>query len=117
LFSPEHLILGDDIYHRARYAITDIPFDDEALALEAVAEVGPAGHYLGHKHTRRHMREAVVPAITHEPGDGGTFRDPVEVARERAEALWRDYVPEPLEDDKAAELTRILAAADAELRG
>jgi trimethylamine--corrinoid protein Co-methyltransferase len=117
LFSPEHLILGDDIYHRARYAIMDIPLDDEALALEAVAEVGPAGHYLGHKHTRRHMREAVVPAITHGPGDGGTFRDPVEVARERAEALWRDYVPEPLEDDKAAELTRILAAADADLRG
>ena len=41
----------------------------------------------------------------------------VEVARERAEELWREYRPEPLEEDKAAELARILAAADAELRG
>ena len=68
LFYPEHIILGDDIYHRARYAIMDIEFDDEALALEAIAEVGPGGHFLGHKHTRRHMREAVKPAITHQPG-------------------------------------------------
>jgi trimethylamine--corrinoid protein Co-methyltransferase len=118
LFYPEHLILGDDIYHRVRYAVMDIDVDDETLALDAIAEVGPAGHFLGHKHTRRHMRRAVVPAITHQPSpDGSGFRDPVEVAREKAEWLWREYQPEPLEADKAAELARILAAADAELRG
>jgi trimethylamine--corrinoid protein Co-methyltransferase len=116
LFYPEHIILGDDIYHRARYAIMDIDLDDESLALEAIADVGPGGHYLGHNHTRRHMRDAVVPAITHQPGPDGMFRDPVEVAREKAEFIWREYRPEPLEADKAAELTKILAAADAELR-
>ena len=62
------------------------------------------------------MRAAVTPAITHQPGPDGAFRDPVEVARERAVELWRDYRPVPLEEDKAAELARILAAADAELR-
>jgi len=117
LFYPEHIILGDDIYQRARYAIMDIDLDDEALALDAIAEVGPGGHFLGHKHTRRHMREAVKPAITHQPGSDGAFRDPVEVAREKAEWLWREYRPEPLDSSKAAELTKILAAADAELRG
>ena len=98
LFYPEHLILGDDIYHRARYAVMDIDFDDESLALDAIAEVGPGGHFLGNRHTRRHMREAVKPAITHQAGPDGAYRDPLEVARERAEALWRDYRPEPLED-------------------
>ena len=117
LFYPEHLILGDDIYHRARYAVMDIDLDDESLALDAIAEVGPGGHFLGNRHTRRHMREAVRPAITHQPAPDGTARDPLEVARERAEAIWRDYRPEPLDRDKAAELARILAAADAELRG
>jgi trimethylamine--corrinoid protein Co-methyltransferase len=117
LFYPEHIILGDDIYQRARYAIMDIEFDDEALALDAIAEVGPGGHFLGHKHTRRHMREAVMPAITHQPGLDGAFRDPIEVAREKAEWIWREYRPEPLDPGKAAELARILAAADAELRG
>jgi trimethylamine--corrinoid protein Co-methyltransferase len=117
LFYPEHIILGDDIYHRARYAIMDIDLDDESLALEAIAEVGPGGHFLGHKHTRRHMREAVKLAINHQPGPDGAFRDPLEVAREKAEWIWREYRPEPLEADKAAELASILAAADAELRG
>jgi trimethylamine--corrinoid protein Co-methyltransferase len=117
LFYPEHLILGDDIYHRARFAVMDIDVDDESLALGAIAEVGPGGHFLGTRHTRRHMRAAVTPALTHQTGADGAFRDPVEVARERAEELWRDYRPEPLGEDKAAELTRILAAADAELRG
>ena len=117
LFSPEHIILGDDIFHRARYAIMDIDVDDETLALEAIAEVGPGGHFLGHKHTRGHMREAVKPAITHQLGSDGAFRDPLEVAREKAEWIWREYAPEPLDPAKAAELTKILAAADAELRG
>jgi len=117
LFYPEHIILGDDIYHRARYAIMDIDLDDEALALPAITEVGPGGHFLGHKHTRRHMREAVKPAITHQLGADGAFRDPLEVAREKADWIWREYRPEPLDLAKAAELTKILAAADAELRG
>jgi len=117
LFYPEHLILGDDIYHRARYSVMDIDWGDEETALDAIAEVGPGGHFLGNRHTRRHMREAVKPAITHVLGADGAMRDPVEVARERAEQLWREYRPEPLEEDKAAELVRILAAADNELRG
>ncbi len=117
LFYPEHIILGDDIYHRARYAVMNICFDEEAFALQAIADVGPGGHFLAHKHTRAHMREAVRPAITHQAGPGGAYRDPVDAAREKAEWIWREYHPEPLAADKAAELTKILAAADAELRG
>jgi len=116
LFYPEHLILGDDIYRRARYAVMDIDLDDESVALEVIAEVGPGGHFLGTRHSRKHMRTAVTPAITHQAGPDGAYREPLEVARERAEELWRDYRPVPLEEDKAAELARILAAADAELR-
>ena len=117
LFVPEEIFLGDDIYHRARYAVLDLDLGDDAMALEAIADVGPGGHFLGHKHTRRHMRDTFVPAITHTPGPDGAFRDPAEVAREKAELIWREYRPEPLEAGKAAELVKILAAADAELRG
>jgi trimethylamine--corrinoid protein Co-methyltransferase len=116
VFDSADLMLADDIYHRARYAIMDLDLGDEALALEVVREVGPGGHYLGTKHTRRHLRTSFVPAITHQPAPGGGFRDPLEVARERAAWVDANYVPEPLPDDRRAELTRILAAADAELR-
>ena len=116
VFSAEELMLGDDIYHRARYAIMDIDLDDEALALDTVAAVGPGGHYLGQKHTRTNLRTTFVPAITHQPGPDGAYRDVLEVARERATWIDENHVPVPLEADKAAELTKILAAADAELR-
>ena len=46
VFDAADLILADDVYHRARYAVMDLDLDDEALALEAVREVGPGGHYL-----------------------------------------------------------------------
>jgi trimethylamine---corrinoid protein Co-methyltransferase len=116
LFYPEHMILDHDIYQRARYSIMDIEIDDESLALETVKAVGPGGHFLGQAHTRRHMRETTKPAITHVPGPDGGFLDPVEAARKRAELILRTYEPEPLEPAKAAELARIVAAADAELR-
>lgn len=115
-FSAEHLILGDDIYHRARFAIDDIAFDDDALALDAIAAVGPGGHFLGHRHTRTHLRAAVVRGVTHEFAADGSYRDALEVARERALELWRRYEPEPLAEDLQAELARIVAAADRELR-
>ena len=87
LFTPEELILGDDIYQRARYAIMDIELDEESLALDTIAEVGPGGHFLGQKHTRTNMRDAVMPAITHQVGPDGAYRDPLDVARERARGL------------------------------
>ena len=116
VFDPADILLADDVYHRARYAIMDLDLGDEALALDAVREVGPGGHYLGTKHTRKHLRTSFVPAITHQPAPGGGFRDPLEVARERAAWIDANHVPEPLPDDQKAELARILAAADAELR-
>ena len=115
-FDPADLMLADDCYHRARYAVMDLDLGDEAIALEAVREVGPGGHYLGTKHTRRHLRSSFVPAITHQPAASGGFRDPLEVARERAAWIDQNHVPTPLPDDQRAELTRILAAADADLR-
>ena len=33
-----------------------IPFDGEAMAMDAIREVGPGGHFLGSEHTLRHYR-------------------------------------------------------------
>jgi trimethylamine--corrinoid protein Co-methyltransferase len=117
LFTPENLVLDDDLYHRARHAFLDIPMDAESLALDVIDAVGPGGHFLGQPHTRRHMRDAVVRAVTQEiDADGQHYRDPVEVARERALDILENYEPEPLDDAMKAELARIVGAADKELR-
>jgi trimethylamine--corrinoid protein Co-methyltransferase len=116
LFSPEGIMLDNDIYMKVSSLLGDLSTDEEQLALDVIQDVGPGGHFLGHRHTRRHMKEAALPAISHELGADGHYRDPLGVARERAETVLRDYHPEPLADDQRDELTRILKAADGELR-
>jgi trimethylamine--corrinoid protein Co-methyltransferase len=115
LLYPEAIILDDDLYHRARYALKSVEVSEETLALDAIANVGPGGHFLRERHTRKYMRTAMKPAITHERDALGKYRDPSEVARERVKWILDNYQPEPLEVEKQAELARILAAADREL--
>jgi trimethylamine--corrinoid protein Co-methyltransferase len=115
LLYPEAIILDDDLYHRARYAMTNMEISPDTLALDAIRAVGPGGHFLAQKHTRKHMRTAMVPAITLQAGPDGKYRDPLEVAREKVEWILNNHQPEPLEDAQKAELSRILKAADEEL--
>jgi trimethylamine:corrinoid methyltransferase-like protein len=117
LLYPESIILDADIYHRARYQLMRPDISQETLALDVIAAVGPGGHFLAHKHTRQHMRDALTPSLAHEAGPDGKYRDPVEVARDKVAWILKNYQPEPLEDMKRKELTRILSAADRELDG
>jgi len=118
LFIPENLILDDDLYHRARYAFLDIPMDEDALALDVIDAVGPGGHFLAQTHTRLHMRDAVVRAVSQQiAADGQHYRDPLEVARERALDILDNYRPKPLPEAQQAELRRIVDDADREARG
>ncbi len=111
----ESIILDNDLYQRARYALLDLDVSPETLALDVIANVGPAGHFLAEQHTRTYMRHAMVRGLTHELTPPTGYRDPVEVARDRVRAILDTHRPEPIDPVKQAELTRILAAADREL--
>jgi len=117
LLYPEAIILDDDVYQRALHALLAEDVSDEALALDVIANVGPGGHFLAERHTRIHMRTSLKRGLTHELAPEGGYRDPVEVARERVAWIRENHRPEPLDPHKAAELTRILSAADRDLGG
>jgi len=92
--------------------------DEKSLALDVIDAVGPGGHFLAQPHTRRHMRDAVVRAVTQEiDAEGQHYRGALEVARERALDILRNYEPAPLEEDVRCELRRIVGDADRQLRG
>ena len=115
LLYPEAIILDSDLYDVARYALADMELSPETLAVDVVAKVGAGGHFLAQKHTRTHMRSALVRSSSQQLDANGKYRDEVEVAREKVAWILENHWPEPVEAAKQAELTRILAAADGEL--
>ena len=115
LLYPESIILDDDIYHRARYALMNMEISADSLALDVIQKVGPGGHFLAQKHTRKHMPHTMKRGLAHQIGPEGKYRDPLEVAREKVDWILNNHQPEPLEKVKQRELARILEAAEQEI--
>jgi trimethylamine--corrinoid protein Co-methyltransferase len=112
---PEELALDTDIYHQIRINAAGLDTSREALALDVIKEVGPRGHYLGHRHTRTHLRRREYSDLTRQLTAGGGVRDPIEVAREKTEQILAHHHPAPLDEAQRTELARILQAAAGEL--
>lgn len=112
---PEQIILDNDLYQRARAYLMRMDVNEETLAMEAISKVGPGGHFLAQKHTRKHIPTALVRGVTHELDANSKYRDPREVAREQVKNIIENHKPEPLDSAQQAEIDRILAAAGKEL--
>jgi trimethylamine--corrinoid protein Co-methyltransferase len=74
---------------------TPVPVDEEALAWEALVEVGPGGHFLGTEHTLRHFREAFYRSSLSERGTYEEWQamGSPDTAR-RANRLWKQQLAE-----------------------
>src|SRR5690606_32396031 len=56
--SYEKFVLDCDLCGAMHAYLKGVPVDDEQLALDAFAEVGPGNHFLGAGHTLRHYETA-----------------------------------------------------------
>jgi trimethylamine--corrinoid protein Co-methyltransferase len=117
--SYPHMVMETEIYGMVSRCVEGIAVDEETLALDVIAKVGPNGTYLAEKHTRAHMRRLWRPRVWDRSsyehrialGRAGAF----ERAREVADDVLATHRPNPLPQDLAAELAAIVARADAEL--
>jgi len=116
LLYPEELILDTDMYHRVRILAEGIDLRPEALALEVIAEVGPRGVFLRHRHTRDSLRRMRFSDLTSQPAEGGGYQEVLELAQAKVRGILESHHPEPLREDQQSELKRILQTADRELR-
>ena len=112
---PEAMVLDTDIYHHIRRNLAGLDTSQEELALDVIKAVGPRGHFLHHRHTRDHLCQRWYSDLTAQLGEGGGYRDPIEVAREKVNWILEHHHPESLDEAKQAELKRILKAAEREL--
>jgi len=121
VFSPAQLVLDCELFGSVARWAEGYPFDEAHLGLDVIDHVGPQGHFLAEPHTLAHMgelwRSGSMDASSWEEWEAAGEPDPAETARSRARRLMAEHRPEPLEDDVARELARIVAAHEAEALG
>jgi len=111
VLSLEQLIVDLDLVLHARRFVQGILVDKERLAVEAIARVGPGGHYLEDEHTLRHLRsgERVSPRSYNRLGHRSTAKPAIE----RAHDIVQQITSKPVEPAiSAAALARIQAAVE-----
>ena len=117
--SPEALVIDNEIIDYALRFAQGFEVNDETLAVDIINKVGPGGIFLGEKHTLKHFRERWMSRLS----DIDSFETwqkkgskPIDrVAKERVKEILATHKPEPLPDDVAKEISRILKRAEAEL--
>ncbi len=118
--SLDMLVMQHELIGYVERFMRGISFDEESLALDVIAEVGPGGTFLDQEHTALHFRrELWFPKLLdrqfYDAWLSGGAKTMAERCREEKERLLREHRPEPLPDDVGKEIEGILAAARQEV--
>lgn len=112
LFSPELLVISDELVGMTRAAVEPIDVSDETIALDVIRAVGPGEVFLGEDHTLEHFRELWTPQVLSWEGrkewsDAGakTLRTK---ARERVFDVWQTHEVPPLPEEVLRGMRRIV---------
>jgi trimethylamine--corrinoid protein Co-methyltransferase len=100
--SFEKLIVDAEMLQMMAEFLQPIVVDDDTLALDAIAEVGPGGHFFGAAHTLAHYETAFYAPMVSDWRNFETWREAGAVdAAHKANAIWKqllaDYRPPPLD--------------------
>jgi trimethylamine--corrinoid protein Co-methyltransferase len=109
---PEQIILEHETCLHALEIFKDFAFNERDIPLDLIAKVGPGGHYLREKHTRKHIRDFRYSPFLWRDDELGNLRTTREVALEEFKKIYETHQPEPLPEPVLRELDQILAAAD-----
>jgi trimethylamine--corrinoid protein Co-methyltransferase len=88
-----------------------IQVNEDTLALEGIAAVGPGGNFLAQRHTRQHMRDLFLPEFL----DRRTYNEweikkdnAPNWALEKARKIRASHQPTPLDPSLSRELDRVI---------
>ncbi len=120
--SLEMLVLNDEIISMTRRILRGIDVSDDALMLDLIDQVGPAGHFLAHRETAARCRQEVwVPRLMDRTAwetwaaDGGEAS--ADRIRHRLRFILETHEPSPLPDGALDQIEGVLQAAEARLGG
>jgi len=115
VWSFAEMMMDAEIFSIIHKMMRGIPVDEESLALEAIAAVGPGGNFLSQKHTRRHMRDIFLSQfMDRRPyAEWESRKDNApDWALTKARKVLAEHQPEPLDEKIAAEMDHIIAAEE-----
>jgi trimethylamine--corrinoid protein Co-methyltransferase len=115
IWSYAEMMMDAEIFSIIHKTMQGIVVDDETLALETIAKVGPGGNFLSQKHTLKHMREVFLPQfmdrrpynVWEEKKD-----DARDWALEKARHILATHQPDLLDAKISAEMTKLIASEE-----
>jgi trimethylamine--corrinoid protein Co-methyltransferase len=116
-FSFGQLVIDDEIAAMVKRVVSGIDFEDTLMGVDLIKEIGIGGHFLSERHTLDHLRSEQVQStvidrrVREEWVDLGS-KSIIQSANEKAAELIRTHKPDPLPEDMAKELKRIVKSAE-----
>jgi trimethylamine--corrinoid protein Co-methyltransferase len=114
-FSFAQLLLGNEIVSWIKAFLKGYEVDDESLALDVIAGLGPEGDFLNTPHTFKHYRERWYPNLferaTYEAWLSKGGKSLAERAKEKIDSILAEHKPEPLPVKTRERLREIIARA------
>ncbi|MFU0503300.1 trimethylamine methyltransferase family protein [Pseudaminobacter sp. NGMCC 1.201702] len=107
--SYEKMILDIDLLQMVAEFLTPLDLSEDALAIEAIRDVGPGGHFFGTQHTQDRYRNAFYSPIISDWRNFETWTEAGSpTALERANRIWKErlasYEQPPMDPAIAEEL-------------
>lgn len=117
--SFEKMVIDADLLHMVSASLDPFVVDDDTLAFEAIASVGPGGHFFGTDHTQARFRtEFHRPMISdwrnYESWIEAGSPDAPRKANQLVKQLLADYEPPRIADAVLSELSDFVARRTAE---
>ncbi len=115
IWSFAEMMMDCEIFSIIHKTMQGIEVNDETLALDTIAAVGPCGNFLTQKHTRQHMRDLFLPQfMDRRPYNEWETRkdDAREWALSKARRVLAEHMPEPLDPKISQEMDRIIASLE-----
>jgi trimethylamine--corrinoid protein Co-methyltransferase len=115
IWSFSEMMLDCEIFSIIHKMMQGIIVDDETLALDTIAAVGPGGNFLAQKHTLRHMHALFLPQfMDRRPYNEWETRkdDARDWALEKARRFLKDHQPEPLDKKISVEMAKIISSIE-----
>lgn len=114
--SYDKLVMDDEIIGMVMRAVKGIEVSDKTLAFDEIRQVGPGGHFVASRHTRRHMRnEQFSPRLSDRENRDVWRQNGAEDARTRASRKARRILSAPADPVLPEDLRRRLKTSIAGL--